>query len=185
MIVNRCSEIIVNSCVSAVTDGKCSLWVICNWVKVRVVGEWHLVESDQKFMAWIRDTVSTCIYFSSFQLKGKTKEGLSWDLNLAILCVYGEDQKLQRNTLPMYVCWSEHLYYLHSIWCFFTLVYIPHGPATRNPHKGSCWSSNNSYNWPNQQIHMILYKCTHTKFYNFFSYCCYWPLPQLSCRLCS
>ncbi len=44
--------------------------------------------------------------------------------------------------------------------------------------------SNNSNNWPNQQIHMILYKRTHTKFYNFYSYCCYWPLPQLSCRLC-
>jgi hypothetical protein len=32
----------------------------------------------------------------------------------------------------------------------------------------SCWSSNNSYNLPIQQIHVILYEHTHTKFYNFY-----------------
>ncbi len=37
MIVNRCSEINVNSCVGAVNDGKCSLRVICYCVKSPVM----------------------------------------------------------------------------------------------------------------------------------------------------
>ncbi len=49
-----------DSCVGAVDDGKCSPWVICDWlcgVKVDVMGEWPLVVSGAKFMAWICDSV--------------------------------------------------------------------------------------------------------------------------------
>ncbi len=56
------SVIIVNSCVGAVNDGKCSLWVICNCVKVHVMGEWPLVVNEAKFMATIRDTYLYTLY---------------------------------------------------------------------------------------------------------------------------
>ncbi len=46
--------------VSAMDDGKCCLWVICNClcgVKVNVMEEWPLVVGEQKFMARICDTM--------------------------------------------------------------------------------------------------------------------------------
>ncbi len=47
-----------------------------------------------------------------------------------------EDQKLQKNTLPMVrLCWSEQLDYLHSIDVSLTLVYIPDGPVEKNPQQ--------------------------------------------------
>ncbi len=53
-----------DSCVGAVDDGKCSPWVICDslcGVKVHVMGEWPLVVSGAKFMAWIRDSINTMV----------------------------------------------------------------------------------------------------------------------------
>ncbi len=91
-------------------------------------------------------------------------------------CVHREDQKLQSQILPMVrLCWSEHpdwtvlqLHFAeHAI--FLKLCFTYHtAPLGRTPRKVSCWSSNNSLNLLSQQIQMILYKRTHTKFYDFY-----------------